>query len=235
MIEPLAPVSHPWDLPEADAVALQARLAPLVAAAEPISLADVETVAGVDVSYNDDAGKAYVAAVAYRYPSLEPVGEAALTLDCSTPYMPGLLSFREAPLVMAALAALPIRPDLLLCDGHGTAHPRRFGLACHLGALSGLPSVGCAKSWLLGQYKEPGRAVGDTSDLIEGGEVIGAALRTRPASRPLFVSPGYRLTQAQAQEVALRCLRGSRLPEPARAADRLAAATRRAALNARSG
>ena len=235
MIEPLAPVSHPWTVAEDEAVALQLRLAPLVTAAPPIALADVETVAGVDVSYDDDASEAYVAVVAYRYPALEPLGEVALTLPCAMPYIPGLLSLREAPLALAALAALPVRPDLLLCDGHGTAHPRRFGLACHLGALSGLPSVGCAKSWLLGDYAEPGRAMGDTSDLCEGGAIIGAALRTRPASRPLFVSPGYRLTLAQALEVTLRCLRGSRLPEPARAADRLAAATRRAALSARSG
>lgn len=234
MIAPLEVISHPWEMTEAEAVALQLRLAPLVGAAEPIALADVETVAGVDVSYDDDAGEAYVAAVMYSYPALEPLGEAALTLPCFTPYIPGLLSFREAPLVLRALAALPMRPDLLLCDGHGVAHPRRFGLACHLGLLTGLPSAGCAKSWLLGEYEELGRALGDTTPLRLDGEVIGAALRTRPASRPLFVSPGYRLTQAQALEVTLRLLRGARLPEPARAADRLAAATRRAALSARS-
>lgn len=235
MIAPLEPISHPWEMTEAEAVALQLRLAPLIAAAEPAALADVESVAGVDVSYDDEAGEAYVAVVAYRYPALEPLGEVALTLPCAMPYIPGLLSFREAPLALRALAALPLRPNLLLCDGHGTAHPRRFGLACHLGLLTGLPSVGCAKSWLLGHYEEPGRAVGDCTTLFDGGEVIGVALRTRPASRPLFVSPGYRLTLAQALEVTLRSLRGARLPEPARAADRLAAATRRAALSARSG
>jgi deoxyribonuclease V len=227
-IEPLAPISHAWDMSEAEAVALQLRLAPLVAAAPPITLEAVRVVAGVDVSYDDAAGEAYAAVIAYNYPALEPLAEAALTRPCAFPYIPGLLSFREAPLALEALEALAVRPDLLLCDGHGIAHPRRFGLACHLGALTGLPSVGCAKSWLLGEYDEPGRVVGDHTLLRIGAEAVGAALRTRPNSRPLFVSPGYRVTLEQALEVTLRCLRGKRLPEPTRAADRLAAATRRA-------
>jgi deoxyribonuclease V len=227
MIEPLAPIQHPWTVTTAEAVALQTRLAPLVAAAPPIALADVQIVAGLDVSY-DDAGMAYAAVVAYTYPALEPLGEAALALPCAMPYIPGLLSFREAEPLLETLAALPVRPDLLLCDGHGIAHPRRFGLACHLGALTGLPSAGCAKSWLLGAYDEPGSEIGDQTPLRDGGEIIGAVVRTRRGSRPLFISPGYRLTQAQAVEVTLRLLRGARLPEPGRAADRLAAATRRA-------
>lgn len=228
MIEPLVPIQHSWALSEAEAMALQTRLAGLAATAPPISLSDVSVVAGLDVSYDDNAGLAYAAVVAYTYPDLEPLGQAALTLPSAMPYIPGLLSFREAPPLLEALAALPIQPDLLLCDGHGTAHPRRFGLACHIGALTGLPSVGCAKSWLLGAYDEPGPEIGDQSELRESGEVIGVALRTRRNSRPLFVSPGYRVTRAQAVEVTLRLLRGARLPEPARAADRLAAATRRA-------
>ncbi len=227
-IEPLAPISHRWDMSEAEAIALQGRLAPLVAAAPPIALEAVRVIAGVDVSYDDEAGEAYAAVVAYSYPALEPLAEVALTRPCAFLYVPGLLSFREAPVALDALAALAARPDLLLCDGHGTAHPRRFGLACHLGALTGLPSIGCAKSWMLGVYDEPERVVGAYTPLRDGAEVIGAALRARPGSRPLFVSPGYRVTLEQALTVTLRCLRGARLPEPARAADRLAAATRRA-------
>jgi deoxyribonuclease V len=228
MIEPLAPIQHPWTLNEAEAVALQTRLAGLAAAAPPITLTDVGIVAGLDVSYDDKASLAYAAVVAYTYPDLEPLGQAALTLPCDMPYIPGLLSFREAPPLLEALAALPVCPDLLLCDGHGLAHPRRFGLACHIGALTGLPSVGCAKSWLLGAYDEPGPDIGDQSQLRDHDEVVGVALRTRRGSRPLYVSPGYRVTQAQAVEVTLRLLLGARLPEPARAADRLAAAQRRA-------
>ncbi|HEU0028481.1 MAG TPA: deoxyribonuclease V [Ktedonobacterales bacterium] len=227
-IEPLAPISHPWGMPAAEAIALQRRLAPLVAAAPPIALENVRVVAGVDVSYDDTVGEAYAAVVVYSYPALERLAETALTRPCAFPYVPGLLSFREAPVAVEALAALSTRPDLLLCDGQGIAHPRRFGLACHLGALTGLPSVGCAKSRLVGSCDEPGRAMGDHTPLRAGGDVIGAVLRTRPSARPLFISPGYRVTLEQALEVTLRCLRGRRLPEPTRAADSLAAATRRA-------
>jgi deoxyribonuclease V len=227
-IEPLTPISHPWDMTAEEAIALQRRLAPMVAAAPPIALEAVRVVVGVDVSYDEAVGEAYAAVVAYRYPALELLAEAALTRRIAFPYVPGLLSFREAPAALDALAALPVRPDLLLCDGQGIAHPRRFGLACHLGALTGLPSVGCAKSRLVGAYDEPGREAGDHTPLRAGGEVIGAVLRTRPSARPLFISPGYRVTLEQALEVTLRCLRGRRLPEPTRAADRLAADTRRA-------
>jgi deoxyribonuclease V len=240
MIEPLEPVSHPWEMTEAEAVALQKRLAPLVAAARPIALADVQVVAAIDVSYDDDAGEAYVAVVAYGYPLFNSplgvkLGEVGVTLPSVFPYIPGLLSFREAPVALAALAALDVRPDLLLCDGHGTAHPRRFGLACHLGLLTGLPSVGCAKSWLLGDYEEPARTHRAYTPLVEGGEVVGAALRTHPGSRPVYVSPGYRLTLEQAIQVVNTLHGGHRLPEPAMAAHRLASAVRRAAFNARSG
>jgi deoxyribonuclease V len=227
-IEPLAPISHPWDMPEAGAIELQRRLAPLVAAAPPIALDDVHVVAGVDVSYDDAAGEAYAAVVVYTYPEMELLTQTALTRRIPFPYVPGLLSFREAPAAVEALASLSTRPDLLLCDGQGIAHPRRFGLACHVGALTGLPSIGCAKSRLVGAYDEPGREVGDHTPLRARGEVVGAVLRTRSIARPLFISPGYRVTLGQALEVTLRCLRGRRLPEPTRAADRLAGETRRA-------
>lgn len=240
MIEPLEPVSHRWDVTEAEAEALQVRLAPLAAAAPPIALADVGVVAAIDVAYDDDAGEAYVGVVAYGYslptsPLGLHLGEAGMTAPNRFPYIPGLLSFREAPVALAALAALPVRPDLLLCDGHGTAHPRRFGLACHLGLLTGLPSVGCAKSWLLGDYEEPARARGAHTPLVDGGEIVGAALRTRPGSRPVFVSPGYRITLEQAVAVTNNLNFGHRLPEPAMAAHRLASTVRRAALSARAG
>lgn len=239
MIEPLEPISHRWDMTEAEAGALQVQLAPLAAAAEPIALADVKVVAAIDVSYDDDAGEAYVGIVAYGYPLLTSplgleLGVVGMTLPSVFPYIPGLLSFREAPVALRALAALPIRPDLLLCDGHGTAHPRRFGLACHLGLLTGLPSVGCAKSWLLGAYEAPSFIHRAHTPLVDGGEVIGAALRTQPGSRPVFVSPGYRLTLEQALQVVNNLHGGYRLPVPAMAAHRLASATRRAAHSARS-
>lgn len=216
-------IAHSWDVSEAEAVAIQRRLAPLAHAAPPIALDTVKLVAGVDVSYAD---RARGAVVVYRYPEMELVEQATVTRDLAFPYVPGLLSFREVPVALDALAKLRMTPDLLLCDGQGYAHPRRFGLACHLGLVTGIASVGCAKTRLTGAYTEPGPAIGDRSPLTVRGEVVGVALRSRPGVRPLFVSQGYRVTLEQAVEVTLRCLRGYRLPEPTRAADHLAAATR---------
>ena len=217
--------THPWDVSVEEALAIQRRLAPIAHAAPPIALHAVQLVAGVDASYAD---RARGAVVVYRYPQMELVEQATATLDVSFPYTPGLLSFREVPVAMAALARLRITPDLLLCDGQGYAHPRRFGLACHLGLLTGLASVGCAKSRLIGAYDEPGPALGDRAPLTAHGELIGVALRSRPGTRPLFISTGYRVTLEQAVELTLGCLRGYRLPEPTRAADHLATLTHRA-------
>lgn len=218
-------ITHPWDVSIDEAVAIQRRLAPLAHAAPPIALDSVRLVAGVDVSYAD---KARGAIVVFRYPEMEVVEQVTATRELAFPYVPGLLSFREVPVALDALARLRATPDLLLCDGQGYAHPRRFGLACHLGLVTGLASVGCAKTRLLGAYTEPGPESGDRTPLLANGEVVGMALRTRPRTRPLFISTGYRVTLEQAVEVTLRCLRGYRLPEPTRAADHLAALTRRA-------
>jgi deoxyribonuclease V len=220
-----AAVTHAWDVSVDEAVAIQRRLAPLAQAAPPIALGDVHLVAGVDVSYAD---RARGAVVVFRYPEMEVVEQVTASRENAFPYVPGLLSFREVPVALDALAKLRARPDLLLCDGQGYAHPRRFGLACHLGLVTGLASVGCAKSWLLGAYSQPGPEIGARSPLLADDEVIGMALHSRPHTRPLFISAGYRVTLEQAVEVTLRCLRGYRLPEPTRAADHLATMTRRA-------
>lgn len=218
-------VTHSWDVSVDEAIAIQRRLAPLAHAAPPIALDTVRLVAGVDVSYAD---RARGAVVVYRYPEMEVVEQATVTRESAFPYVPGLLSFREVPVALDALARLQTTPDLLLCDGQGYAHPRRFGLACHLGLVTGLASVGCAKSRLIGAYTEPGPALGDRSPLRVGDEIVGMALRSRPRTRPLFISAGYRVTLEQALQVTLRCLRGYRLPEPTRAADHLATLARRA-------
>lgn len=218
-------ITHAWDVSIEEAVAIQRRLAPLAHAASPITLDAVRLVAGVDVSYADCARGAVVV---YRYPEMEMVDQATATRETPFPYVPGLLSFREVPVALATLARLRVTPDLLLCDGQGYAHPRRFGLACHLGLLTGIPSAGVAKTWLIGEYDEPGPAVGDFAPLRAGGETIGVALRTREGTKPLFVSAGYRVTLEQAATVTLGCLRGYRQPEPTRVADHLATQTRRA-------
>ncbi len=217
--------THPWDVSVDEAIVIQRRLAPLAQAAPPIALGSARLVAGVDVSYAD---RARGAVVVFSYPEMEVVEQATATRESAFPYVPGLLSFREVPVALDALARLKTTPDLLLCDGQGYAHPRRFGLACHLGLVTGIASIGCAKSWLIGEYSQPGPESGARSPLLADGEVIGMALRSRPHTRPLFISAGYRVTLEQAVEATLRCLRGYRLPEPTRAADHLATITRRA-------
>jgi deoxyribonuclease V len=179
----------------------------------------VRIVAGVDASYKDVAR---AAVVALSFPALEVLETAVAVRAIPFPYVPGLLSFREAPAVLDALAKLRARPDVLIFDGQGLAHPRRLGLASHLGVYLDLPSVGCAKSRLVGRYEEPGPATGDRAPLVDRGEVVGVALRTKPRTKPLFVSVGHKIDLETAVALVLACLRGYRLPEPTRLADRLA-------------
>lgn len=219
-------VTHPWDVTVEEAMDIQRRLAPMAHAAPPIALDTVRLVAGVDVSYAD---RARGAVVVLRYPEMEVVEQATAVRDDTFPYVPGLLSFREVPVALDALARLRVTPDVLICDGQGYAHPRRFGLACHLGLVTGIASVGCAKTWLIGAYSQPREELGDRSPLLADDEIIGMALRSRSHTRPLYVSAGYRMTLEQAVEVVMRSLRGYRLPEPIRAADHLATLARREA------
>ena len=219
-------VTHPWDVTVEEAMDIQRRLAPMAHAAPPIALDTVRLVAGVDVSYAD---RARGAVVVLRYPEMEVVEQATAARDDAFPYVPGLLSFREVPVALDALARLRVTPDVLICDGQGYAHPSRFGLACHLGLVTGIASVGCAKTWLIGAYSQPREELGDRSPLLADDEIIGMALRSRSHTRPLYVSAGYRMTLEQAVEVVMRSLRGYRLPEPIRAADHLATLARRKA------
>jgi deoxyribonuclease V len=211
---------HAWDVPPREAVAIQRRLAPLARAGQPVRLEDVHTVAGIDASYRE-VGRAAV--VVLSFPALAVVEQAVAMVPSAFPYVPGLLSFREGPVALAALAQLRARPDLLMFDSQGYAHPRRLGLASHIGLLMDLPSIGCAKSRLVGQHEHPGPALGDRAPLVADGETLGMVVRSRPGTRPLFISPGYRMDLETAVTVVLRCLRGYRLPEPTRLADRLAA------------
>jgi deoxyribonuclease V len=144
------------------------------------------------------------------------------------PYVPGLLSFREDPAVLAALRRLRATPDVLLYDGHGLAHPRRFGVACHIGLIVDRPAIGCAKSRLVGMHREPGWRRGSAAPLLDGGEVIGSVLRTRDGVRPVFVSVGHRIDLRTARRIVLACALRHRLPEPTRLADQLVGAAKRA-------
>jgi deoxyribonuclease V len=209
---------HDWNVSQEEAVAIQQRLRHLVQRRPTLALDAVRTVAGIDASYKDVSR---AAVVVLALPSLEVVEQVEAIRETTFPYVPGLLSFREVPAVLDALAKLTVPPDVLMCDGQGYAHPRRLGLASHLGVYLNRPSVGCAKSRLIGRYEEPGPNSGDRSPLVDHGEVIGVVLRTKPHTNPLFVSVGHLLDLETAVELVLRCLRGYRLPEPTRLADKL--------------
>jgi deoxyribonuclease V len=209
---------HEWDVTPTEAIAIQQRLRGLVRQTPEIALDQVSTVGGVDVSYSEVSR---AAVVVLAFPSLEVVERAEAIRETTFPYVPGLLSFREIPAVLDALAKLTTQPDVLICDGQGYAHPRRLGLASHLGVFLDRPTVGCAKSRLTGRFVEPGPAAGDLTPLVDRGEVIGVALRTKPRTRPVFVSVGHRMDLGTSVALVLRCLRGYRLPEPTRLADKL--------------
>ena len=157
------------------------------------------------------------------YPTLETVECRIASTEVTFPYVPGLLSFRETPVLVPVLESLILRPDVLLVDGQGIAHPRRFGIACHLGLLFDIPTIGCAKSRLTGKFEEPGRAKGSRAELKDGEEVIGAALRTRDGTKPIFVSIGHKVDLESALRIVLGCVGKYRIPEPTRRAHLAAA------------
>lgn len=185
-------------------------------------LARVRHVAGIDVGFESGGRITRAAVVVLRFPQLVPVEQAVVRQRTRFPYVPGYLSFREIPAVLAALAQLTVRPDLLLCDGQGYAHPRRFGLACHLGVLTDTPSIGVAKSRLTGTHGALAAEKGSWVPLRDAGEVIGAVLRTRTGVKPLYVSVGHRVSLKTAIRYALACTTRFRLPETTRLAHHLA-------------
>lgn len=215
--------SHQWDLSPAEARALQPQLAERVIAETTFDPSEVRTVAGVDVSVR--RGVARAAVVVLRLADLEPVDCAVDEAPATFPYVPGLLTFREGPGVLGALEQLTIWPDLLIFDGQGIAHPRRIGLAAHMGVMLDRPSIGCAKSRLTGTHAEPGDVVGDWESLVDGDEIIGAVVRSRVGVKPLYVSIGHRVDLPTAIDLVLRCTRGYRLPETTRYAHKVAGGT----------
>jgi deoxyribonuclease V len=182
---------------------------------------EIKIIAGVDVSYNirDNISRAVV--VLMRADELQPIHIARANLPTIFPYVPGLLSFREIPVILKAFEKLPAPPDLLMVDGQGIAHPRRLGIAAHLGVLLDIPAIGVAKSRLTGRHAEPGPNRGDMAPLRDRDEVIGTVLRSKPKTNPLFISPGHRVDMETAVRITVECLRGYRLPEPTRIADKL--------------
>ena len=225
---------HAWDLSPKDAITLQKALAGAVVRSDrfgPGGRRAIRRVAGVDAAFADGGRVIRAAAVMLDYPGLVQTGEALIERPTAFPYVPGLLSFREVPALLEALKQLSSAPDLILCDGHGYAHPRRFGLACHLGLWLDIPAIGVAKSRLTGSHDEPGPAKGDVAWLLAAkgarpGERIGAVLRTRERVKPVYVSAGHRVSLRTALALTLACTTRFRLPEPTRLADKLSKAHR---------
>jgi deoxyribonuclease V len=221
------PIRPRWDLSPAEARLLQTELARTVDASTP--LAPWRTLAAVDVSFDRGSEVLYAAVVVVAAETFEVIERAGLESPAKFPYVPGLLSFREAPAVLEAFERIKTRPDVVLCDGQGIAHPRRLGIASHLGLCLDLPTVGCAKSRLCGENNEPGPTRGDRSPLIDKGEVIGAVLRTRAKVAPLFVSAGHRCDLESAVGLVLATTCKYRLPVPSRMAHEYVNEVRRAA------
>jgi deoxyribonuclease V len=203
-----------WDL--SAATEFQRRLTRQVEARD--RLGPIRRVAGADVSYDRGGDTLHAAVVVLDARTLEPLETAGVTREARFPYLPGYLSFREAPAVLDAMASIRERPDLLLVDGHGLAHPRRFGLACHLGLLLDLPAIGVGKTILVGEPGEPAPERGSRAPLVHRGRRIGTVLRTRDRVKPVYVSVGHRVGLATAARLVLRCTGRYRIPEPTRRA-----------------
>lgn len=212
------PHLHDWTLDHHAAIELQRSLAPQVEFEDRL-VQPLRRVAGVDVSCRWQGRMFHAAVVVLSFPALEPLETVTTSMEVDFPYISGLLSFRELPVILRALEKLQQAPDLLLVDGQGIAHPRRLGLASHLGLWLDLPTIGCAKSRLYGKHGEVGVGRGDQAQLLNpSGEEIGTVLRTRKQVKPLYVSPGHRICVATAAELVLSCCDRYRLPEPIRAA-----------------
>ncbi len=211
---------HSWQVSIPQALDLQGRLAAQVSRNSEIITP--RFIAGVDIAAGKTQGMATAAIVVLSYPELRVVETKVAQGRLDFPYIPGLLSFRESPLILAACENLSVIPDLVLVDGQGVAHPRRFGIACHLGLFLDRPTIGCAKSLLCGSHKMPGAEVGSYAEITDGGETIGVALRTRPGVKPVYVSIGHKVDLEAATYLVLKCCRGYRLPEPLRLAHQAA-------------
>ena len=217
-MQDMSRISHPWNLKPKEAMVLQKRLAGEVV--DNVPLAKVSTVAGIDVAFQKDT--AIAAVVLMGYPDLEPIETSVAKRPIAFPYIPGLLSFREGPVIMEALDNLGHRPDLCIFDGQGKAHPRRLGIACHIGLIIGIPSIGCGKSRLCGHHDEPGHTRGCHVPLMDKDDIIGAVVRTRDGIKPVYVSAGHLIDLESSIRMVLSCCTKYRLPEPIRHAHRLA-------------
>ena len=212
---------HKWNLSPREAIELQKQLQHEVVAEDKFP-EPIKTVAGIDLGFDvkTDASRAVI--VVLSFPELELIESAEAILPIQFPYVPGLLSFRETPVAIKALEKLQITPDLILCDGQGLAHPRRFGIACHIGLIANVPTIGVAKSILVGNFENLGETRGSLAPLIHKNEQVGVALRTKDKTQPVYVSVGHRISLETAVRYVLQCTPKYRLPETTRLADKMA-------------
>jgi len=215
-----------WNLTPREAIRLQESLRERVELQDRFG--EIRFVAGADMAFDPETEVAFAGVIIYRFPGLEEVERRMARRRLRFPYVPGLLSFRESPVLLAAFARLRTEPDLILIDGHGLAHPRRFGIACHIGILFDKPTIGCAKSRLVGEHQEPGKKAGSTTPLMLEGERMGVVLRTRDDVRPIYVTTGHRVSLDSAVGLVKQCVDGFRIPKPTREADHYVRDLRRA-------
>lgn len=230
-------VPHRWDVTPKEAARLQLELRGRLRKHKDVR--EIGTVAGADIALGPTSGEAsgpmkkdaiaYGGVVVYSFPDLRELERQSAQRRVSFPYVPGLLAFREGPVLLDAFARLRTEPDLLLFDAHGYSHPRRFGLACHLSVVLDTPGIGVAKSLLVGHYEEPPHRVGAWTSLVDAEETVGAVVRTRAGVQPIFVSIGHRVDLATAIELVLACTDGYRIPKPTREADHFVAQLKRGA------
>ena len=212
--------THPWVKTVAEAKVIQEQLKDKVITHD--CLGKVKYVAGVDIGFEDNYAISKAAVAVLSFPELELVEKAIARIPTAFPYVPGYLSFREIPAILKAMPQLNITPDLILCDGQGLAHPRRLGLACHLGVLVDLPTIGVAKSLFIGKHETVPVTKGSWKPLLDNGETIGAVLRSRTNVKPIYVSVGHKISLNTALDYVMNCLTKYRLPETTRWADKLA-------------
>lgn len=214
---------HAWPVTQIEAIAIQENLRNQVITSDQLKQ-PVQYVAGVDMGFESNGTISRAAVAVLSFPDLQVVETSLAYRPTSFPYIPGFLSFREIPAVLDALEKIQITPDIILCDGQGIAHPRRFGIASHLGVILDMPTIGVAKSLLIGKHEELADTKGSWQPLIHKGETIGAVLRTRPGVKPVYVSLGHRVSLHTAIDYVLSCTPKYRLPETTRIADKLASA-----------
>ncbi|MCL5005309.1 MAG: deoxyribonuclease V [Acidobacteria bacterium] len=215
-----------WNLTPQQAMRLQERLRDRVVLSDRFGR--IRYVAGADIAFEPETQMAFGGVIVYSFPELEEVERHMARRKLRFPYVPGLLSFRESPILIAAFARLQTQPDLLLIDGHGRAHPRLFGIACHIGVLFNKPTIGCAKSLLVGEHKDPASKAGSATPLNFRGEQVGVVLRTRDNVKPIYVTQGHCVSLGSAVKLVRQCVDGYRIPKPTREADHYVRDLRRA-------